>query len=77
MCRLSLWAYVAYSRVNSTFYPQDTYRVLKQFMTETLFFIFFCWLFGDRGSSVVKVLRYKSEGRWFHSRLSHWEFSLT
>jgi hypothetical protein len=23
---------------------------------------------GDRGSTVVKVLRYKSEGRWFDSR---------
>jgi len=22
-------------------------------------------LLGDRGSTVVKVLRYKSEGRWF------------
>jgi hypothetical protein len=26
---------------------------------------------GDRGSTVVKVLRYKSEGRWFDSRLCH------
>jgi len=32
---------------------------------------------GDRGSSVVKVLCYKSEGRWFDSRLCHWNFSLT
>jgi hypothetical protein len=23
---------------------------------------------GDRGSTVVKVLRYKSEGRWFDTR---------
>ena len=29
------------------------------------------------GSTVVKVLRYKSEGRWFDSRWSHWNFSLT
>jgi len=27
---------------------------------------------GDRGSAVVKVLRYKSEGRWFDSRWCHW-----
>ena len=32
---------------------------------------------GDRGSRVVKVLRYKSEGRWFDSRWCHWNFSLT
>ena len=31
----------------------------------------------DRGSTVVKVLCYKSEGRWFDSRLCHWNFSLT
>jgi hypothetical protein len=24
--------------------------------------------YGDRGSTVVKVLRYKSEGRWFDPR---------
>ena len=32
---------------------------------------------GDRGGTVVKVLRYKSEGRWFDSRWYHWNFSLT
>jgi hypothetical protein len=30
---------------------------------------------GDRGSTVVKVLRYKSEGRWFNPRWCHWNFS--
>jgi hypothetical protein len=34
-------------------------------------------LLGDRGSTVVKVLRYKSEGRWFDSRWCHWIFPLT
>ena len=29
------------------------------------------------GSTVVKVLRYKSEGRWFDSRWCHWNFSIT
>jgi hypothetical protein len=29
------------------------------------------------GDTVVKVLRYKSEGRWFDSRWCHWNFSLT
>jgi len=28
-------------------------------------------------STVVKVLYYKSEGRWFDSRWCHWNFSLT
>ena len=32
---------------------------------------------GDRGSTVVKVLCYKSEGRWFDSIWCHWNFSLT
>jgi len=29
-----------------------------------------------RGSTVVKVLCYKSEGRWFDSRWCHWNYSL-
>jgi hypothetical protein len=29
------------------------------------------------GGTVVKELRYKSEGRWFDSRWCHWNFSLT
>jgi hypothetical protein len=29
---------------------------------------------GDRGSTVVKVLRYKSEGRWFDLRWCHGSF---
>ena len=29
---------------------------------------------GDRGSTVVKVLCYKSEGRWFDPRWCHWNF---
>ena len=32
---------------------------------------------GDRGSTVVKVLCYKSKGRWFDSRWCHSNFSLT
>ena len=34
-------------------------------------------IMGDRGGTVVKVLCYKSEGRWFDSRWCHWNFSLT
>jgi len=32
---------------------------------------------GDRGSTVVKVLCYKIEGRWFDSIWCYWNFSLT
>ena len=32
---------------------------------------------GDRGGTVVKVLCYNSEGRWFDPSWSHWNFSLT
>jgi hypothetical protein len=32
---------------------------------------------GDRGSTVFRVLRFKSEGRWFDPRCCHWTFSLT
>ena len=34
-------------------------------------------LSGDRGGTVVKVLCYKSEGRWFDPKWCHWNFSLT
>ena len=33
-----------------------------------------CW---DRCSTVVKVLFYESEGRWFDPRCCHWNFLLT
>ena len=29
---------------------------------------------GDRGGTVVKVLRYKSEGRWFDDSWCQWIF---
>jgi len=32
---------------------------------------------GDRCSTMLKVLCYKSEGHWFDSRWYHWNFSLT
>ena len=32
---------------------------------------------GDRGSTVVKVMCYKSVGRWFDPSWCHWNFSLT
>jgi amino acid permease len=38
--------------------------------------LFLFWGTAD-GGTVVKVLCYKSEGRWFDSRWCHWNFSLT
>jgi len=32
---------------------------------------------GPRGGTVVKVLCYKSEGRWLDPSWCHWNFSLT
>jgi len=32
---------------------------------------------GGCDSTVVKALRYKSEGRWFDCRWCNWDFSLT
>jgi len=34
------------------------------------------WLTRDHGSTVVKVLYYKSEGRWFNPQLASVDFSL-
>jgi len=34
-------------------------------------------IIGDRGGTMVKVLCYKPEGRWFDPSLCHWNFSLT
>ena len=46
------------------------------FAVSTVSFLYFehC---GDRGSTVVKVLCYKSEGHWFDPSWCHWNFSLT
>ena len=41
-----------------------------------IFFLFCTRTNGNRGHSVVKVLCYKSEGRWFDPSWSHWKFSL-
>ena len=40
-------------------------------------FLQYYQIIGDRGSTVVKVLCYKSEGRWFDPGWCHLNFSLT
>jgi len=42
-----------------------------------VFLAYICETIGDRGGTVVKVLCYKSEGRWFDPSWCHWNFSLT
>jgi hypothetical protein len=42
-----------------------------------MYYKFFYYILGGRGSAVVKELRYKSEGLLFDSRWCHWNFSLT
>jgi hypothetical protein len=54
------------SVVDGVLVEQGSLRVLR-----------FSSVYRDRGSTVVKVLRYKSEGRWFDPRWLHWNFSLT
>jgi hypothetical protein len=39
--------------------------------------VYVCIYIYIRGGTVAKVLRYKSEGRWFDSRWCHCNFSLT
>jgi len=35
------------------------------------------YIYGDCGSTVAKVLCYKSEGRWLDPSWCHWNISLT
>jgi len=50
---------------------------LKDKFHGTKYFVFVFKKDGDRGSTVVMVLRYKSEGRWYNPSWCHWNFSLT
>jgi len=45
-----------------------------------IFFSLYSVIMKPRGHAVaqlVQALRYKPEGRWFDSRLCHWNFPLT
>ena len=58
----------------SKFYP---YSFCASFLPLFLIFLPPSLSLVDRCSTVVKVLRYKLEGRWFDPRGCHWNFSLT
>jgi len=51
----------------------ETFQIRSRF----LFYPSTATFCGDRGGTVVKVLCYKSEGRWFDPSWCHWNFSLT
>jgi len=62
-----------------TVYP-GMILVNNQLDTQFFMYVYFYSLHvsdGDRGSTVVKVLCYKSEGRWFDPIWCQWNFSLT
>jgi len=50
---------------------------ISEAMIPYFFNIFLLAMLEDRGSTVVKVLCYKSEGHRFDSKWFHWNFSLT
>jgi hypothetical protein len=57
------------------------FYVIKFCWTANLYILFIISLStfvnGDFGSTVIKVLRYKSGGSWFDLRRGHWNFSST
>jgi len=64
------------------FFTNLTYsKVLATAPCAALYPSFYChtdsFLRGDRGSTVVKLLCYKSEGRWFNPSWCHWNFPST
>jgi len=54
-----------------------TWLILISGSQELCFFFKLLELTGDRGGTVVKVLYYKSEGRWFDPSWCHWKLLLT
>ena len=53
------------------------YRIRIKYMYILNIYLNIYIYMGDRGSTVVKVLCYKSEGRWFDPSWCQWNFSLT
>ena len=78
--------YELYSNFYSVNYFSDSFTALPQQVNENHttdctssknYYTVSIYTKGDRGDTVVKVLCYKSEGRWFDPRLCPWNFSLT
>ena len=49
-------------------------KIVEENICEMIIFLNIL-IVGDRGVTVVKVLCYKSEGRWFDPSWCHWKFS--
>jgi hypothetical protein len=56
---------------------RNVWVICAEIVYLTFFFDVYLIVVGDRGGTVVKILRYKSEGHWFDSRWFLWNFSLT
>ena len=71
--------YIVYSVKMSVYFNRTVSFNSRSTVLYVLKTVFILVLFnnGDRGNTVVKVLCYKSEGRWFDPSWCHWNFSLT
>ena len=80
-CRFSHHtSHMDYRRVNSGTLPVEAIDQVLQswsFVLKNCDLEYVLPVMEDRGGTVVKVLCYKSEGRWSDSRWCHWNFSLT
>ena len=71
--RLYIYIYIAYIYIiYSNMHNTSAHSFICEIMCELNFANH-----GDPGGTVVKVLCYKSEGRWFDPSWCHWNFSLT
>jgi len=69
---LPIYALVA---LTDTTFVLNLYQFVKIFQSHPVIMLYMTdW---DGGGTVVKVLCYKSGGRWFDPRWCHWNFSLT
>ena len=67
---------INYSSTNVTF--TECWGALSLSLSLYIYIYIYIYIYrGDRGGTVVKVLCYKSEGRWFDPSWCHWNFSLT
>ena len=61
----------------SSILPTPPISLKEKFVPRFFFLFFILYYFGNRGSTVVKALYYKSERHWFEPNWCQWNFSLT
>jgi len=64
-------------KMRSTYVSTVIHHCLTPLKSYRLLFVLTAVKYGYRGSTVVKVQCYKSEGGWFDPSCCHWNFSLT